>query len=364
MKLGKTQFYLPLALGGLVLASCSKEHSNTTGWSYNDRENGGFEVNLDYEGQQTGPGLVFIEGGNFVMGQVEEDFIKDWNNQPRRVTVSSFYLDQNEVTNVDYREYLYWLERVYAPDLMGPEYEAIKNFALPDTLVWRRALAYNELYVENYLRHPAYNFYPVVGVSWIQAVEFANWRSDRVNEFNLEKAGYLKRDAKITDVNADQTFSTDTYINAPSLTYGGNDSIINPEKSRRRVQTTATGDTINVNDGTYDIGLNSTLDGTPSGSAYSPSMNFNLKAPINVPSTLYFTLTVNSGAIRFNGGEIRSSTSWLAGLNAGNATYSTGVHNIVITVGQYTDVEILKIYFDGNTESTFNIDIADVKVEV
>ena len=27
--------------------------------------------------------------------------------------------------------------------------------------------------VENYLRHPAYGNYPVVGVSWIQAVEFA-----------------------------------------------------------------------------------------------------------------------------------------------------------------------------------------------
>ncbi len=50
---------------------------------------------------------------------------------------------------------------------------------------------------ENYLRHPGYGEYPVVGVSWIQAVEFANWRTDRVNELYLEEAGYLKRDAKI-----------------------------------------------------------------------------------------------------------------------------------------------------------------------
>ena len=47
-----------------------------------------------------------------MMGQVEEDFIKDWNNVPRRqVTVSSFYMDENEVTNLDYREYLYWLRQ-------------------------------------------------------------------------------------------------------------------------------------------------------------------------------------------------------------------------------------------------------------
>tara|TARA_R110002073_G_C9381447_1_gene573036 strand:+ start:1 stop:1245 length:1245 start_codon:yes stop_codon:yes gene_type:complete len=95
---------------------------------------------------------------------------------------------------------------------------------------------------ENYLRHPGYGEYPVVGVSWIQAVEFANWRSDRVNEYNLEQAGYLKRDAKVIDVNSEQTFSTDTYISAPTLTYGGNEEIINAEgRGRRNVQVDADG---------------------------------------------------------------------------------------------------------------------------
>ena len=96
------------------------------------------------------------------MGNVKEDVMKRWNNQPRRVTVRSFYMDETEVRNVDYREYLYWLKRVFA-DM--PE---VHDRALPDTLVWRRPLAYNEPMVENYLRHPAYSEYPVVGVSWVQ----------------------------------------------------------------------------------------------------------------------------------------------------------------------------------------------------
>jgi formylglycine-generating enzyme required for sulfatase activity len=41
----------------------------------------------------------------------------------------------------------------------------------------------------NYLRHPAYASYPVVGVNWIQAVEFSQWRTG-VNEAILEKNGY------------------------------------------------------------------------------------------------------------------------------------------------------------------------------
>ena len=149
-------------------------------------------------------------------------------------------MDETEVTNAMYMEYLDWIKRVYPPS--DENFRAIYHGALPDTLVWRNRLGFNEVMTENYLRHPGYGEYPVVGVSWIQAVEFANWRSDRVNEYNLEQAGYLKRDAKVIDVNSEQTFSTDTYINSPTLTYGGNEEIINAEgRGRRNVQVDADG---------------------------------------------------------------------------------------------------------------------------
>jgi sulfatase modifying factor 1 len=47
------------------------------------------------------------------MGQTQDDVMFDWDNQPRRVTVSSFYIDQTELRNLDYLEYLYWLNHVY-----------------------------------------------------------------------------------------------------------------------------------------------------------------------------------------------------------------------------------------------------------
>ena len=192
-------------VAAVVLASCAGPQSNTTGWAINNKKNGGFQANLGYQGQETGPGLVFIEGGTFMMGQVEEDFIKDWNNVPRRMTVSSFYMDENEVTNLDYREYLYWLRRVYDYDY----YPKIYQSALPDTLVWRDKLAYNDNYVENYLRHPAYNYYPVVGVSWLQAQRYCSWRTDRVNEAILIKEGILKE--SVDQVDADH-FNTEVYL--------------------------------------------------------------------------------------------------------------------------------------------------------
>ena len=102
-----------LFLGMLVFASCSKkEKSSTTGWNYNDQKWGGFEK-PDYEGQATGPNLVLIEGGTFTMGITDQDVTFDWNAIPRRVTVSSFYMDETEVANLDYKEYLYWIKRVF-----------------------------------------------------------------------------------------------------------------------------------------------------------------------------------------------------------------------------------------------------------
>lgn len=177
--------------------------SHSTGWNYNTDENGGFKVS-DLNEQETGPGLVFIEGGTFVMGSTQEDPMQEWNNMPRRVTVPSFYIDETEVTNLDYLEYLYWTSRIF-----GADHPEVYQSALPDTLVWRDKLAYNEPLVNSYLRHPAYQDYPVVGVSWVQATEYCKWRTDRVNELLLIKSEALtwNNDQK----NADN-FNTDAYL--------------------------------------------------------------------------------------------------------------------------------------------------------
>lgn len=233
---------LSLTMFGCKRSSSSKNTSRATGWKINAKE-GGFQYNTEFKEQETSPGLVFIEGGTFTMGKVQDDVMHDWNNAPNQQHVQSFYMDETEVTNLMYLEYLDWIKNVYPPT--DERFKAIYDGALPDTLVWRNRLGYSEMMVENYLRHPGYAEYPVVGVTWIQAVEFANWRTDRVNELNLEEAGYLERDARLA-ATATENFNIDTYLNAPRETFGGNDSIINPAKSRRRIQTNALGDTINV----------------------------------------------------------------------------------------------------------------------
>ena len=194
---------LAMLFVSILLVSCNnKQSSRTTGWNYNDPENGGFYI-VDSPEQITGPGLVAIEGGTFTMGSTVENVYYEWNNNPRQVTVSSFYMDQTEISNLDYLEYIHWLNRVYK------DYPQVIKDALPDTLVWRESLSYNEPMVEIYFRHPSYREYPVVGVSWKQANDYALWRSDRVNEKLLVDAGVLSYNNEQTK---DNHFSTDAYL--------------------------------------------------------------------------------------------------------------------------------------------------------
>ncbi len=71
----------PALLIALILWGCggpdvtsSGKVSTTTGWAYNDPENGGFEVKTAME-QEEGPGQILVEGGTFTMGRVQDDIL-------------------------------------------------------------------------------------------------------------------------------------------------------------------------------------------------------------------------------------------------------------------------------------------------
>ncbi len=233
----KTLFFTSILF---FVISCGKNNiSRATGWGINSKK-GGFEYNLEFNDQETGPGLVYIEGGTYTKGQVQDDVLHDWNNSPTQQHVMSFYIDETEVTNLMYMEYLDWLETVFP--LGEPRYRQIYEGALPDTLVWRNNLGYLEELTTNYLRHPAYAEYPVVGVNWLQAVQFAEWRTNRVNEFILEREAFVQKDIRFSDrdggvVNSGSSFDTKAYLKRPESSYGGlmaSDSILGKRGTKKK----------------------------------------------------------------------------------------------------------------------------------
>ena len=172
----------------VIMSSCSSGGNPTsvtpggastvTGMAYNEED--GFQVN-PYQGQPQGPNLVFIEGGRTVLGSFEEDLLKTQDNIERTVTVASFYMDETEIANIHWLEYMFYIKRDSS--------EEFYQSALPDTLVWQNQLAYNDPYVDHYLRYPGFRYFPVVGITWTQCNDFANWRTAVVNKKLAEDAG-------------------------------------------------------------------------------------------------------------------------------------------------------------------------------
>lgn len=177
-----------IMVGVLIISACSKSKNPTstnagsvstvTGMPYN--EEGGFQV-ADFAGQPDGPNLVFIEGGRTVLGSFEEDLLNTHDNVERTVTVASFYMDETEIANIHWLEYMFAVQR----DSSEEAYKA----ALPDTTVWASELAYNDPYVDHYLKYPGFRFFPVVGINWKQAVSYSDWRTSVVNKKLAEDAG-------------------------------------------------------------------------------------------------------------------------------------------------------------------------------
>ncbi|NCC72935.1 MAG: gliding motility-associated lipoprotein [Sphingobacteriia bacterium] len=98
-------------------------------------------------------GMSFVPLGTFILGVGEEDVSYAMMNNPKRVTVSSFYMDETEITNNEYRQFVYWVRDSIARQLLGelnPEEYFIEEDAKtgelfdPPFLNWTTAIEWDE----------------------------------------------------------------------------------------------------------------------------------------------------------------------------------------------------------------------------
>ena len=115
-----------------------------------------------------------------------------------------FYISTHEETNRDYWAYVQWTKCVFEWD-----FPAVYHATLPDTNVWSSHFSFNDPFVNIYHRHPAYWYYPVVGVSWVQANDYCRWKTDRLNEVTLSGKKMLEFNPYSTNWD---NFSTEAFI--------------------------------------------------------------------------------------------------------------------------------------------------------
>lgn len=202
----------------ILLLSCA-ERTSTVGWDYNDPKNGGFQK-VPFIEQETPPGMVLVEGGSYLMNYSEDE--------QDSLTVTSFYISKYEETNGQYLVYLDFLKEYYS--------EATYLNALPDTTVWKEMELNPNLdyLVNNYLRNPIYKDYPVLGLSPEQIIKYANWKTDRINEYILIREGIHPSGLPPTDSN--NVFVTEKYFSGQYDPESRVKNIpdLNPDYSRKR----------------------------------------------------------------------------------------------------------------------------------
>jgi formylglycine-generating enzyme required for sulfatase activity len=99
---------------------------------------------------------------------------------------------RTEITNINWLEYLYYVKLDSS--------DAFYQSQLPDSTCWEKGLQEKDTidpYIANYLRYPGFRYYPVVGVTYEQAVNYCKWRGDVVTKSLRDSS--RKENAKIRD---------------------------------------------------------------------------------------------------------------------------------------------------------------------
>lgn len=129
--------------------------------------------------------MVLVPGGSFIMGEVDDDIAAQITPN-RQVTVSHYFMDATEITNNQYRQLINTMLKE-PPDTIDENFVMTKLY--PDTNAWRNDFSHYmaDSRLEYYYDHPAFDDYPVVGISWEAAKYFAAWRSAYLNKYREQK---------------------------------------------------------------------------------------------------------------------------------------------------------------------------------
>lgn len=118
----------------------------------------------------------------------------------------SFYISNHYTTNREYMLYLLWLRNVYV------DYPNVLQASLPDSSSWK-SNQFNEPHMQQYLFHPAFEEYPVLGVSWLQADAFCRWKTHRLNEHVLLKESFFMHPSENSYIQINENnFNTEAWI--------------------------------------------------------------------------------------------------------------------------------------------------------
>lgn len=69
-------------------------------------------------------GMVYVPSGTFTIGQSDEDIRKTYTQMSKAISIQGFYMDETEITNNEYRQFVNWVSDSMAHTMMDHFIEA------------------------------------------------------------------------------------------------------------------------------------------------------------------------------------------------------------------------------------------------
>ena len=91
-----------ISLAVLLILIAARPAGELTGVSKNSIFNRGFRENNPY-------GMVFIKRGSFMMGANDQSAFASISDKSINVTVDAFWMDETEITNDEYKQFVHWV---------------------------------------------------------------------------------------------------------------------------------------------------------------------------------------------------------------------------------------------------------------
>ena len=64
-------------------------------------------------------GMVLIPSGSFLMGMADDDYVKLENAPTSTVSIKAFYMDETEITNGEYKQFVNWVKDSVVRDALA-----------------------------------------------------------------------------------------------------------------------------------------------------------------------------------------------------------------------------------------------------
>jgi gliding motility-associated lipoprotein GldK len=93
----------------IVISSCGKEESGQLIGVQNRPQWGGFNPF----------GMVYVPSGTLTIGQSDQDVFSTYAQRQKNISISGFFMDDTEITNNEYRQFVEWVRDSTAHELMG-----------------------------------------------------------------------------------------------------------------------------------------------------------------------------------------------------------------------------------------------------